>query len=199
MGLLERKLCFYAMNLKFQITDGRNVFFFLCILIVRYFWEVLAKYTSSELEQEKFMEFTTAQGQQDLFDYVHRPRRTIVEILTDFVDTAARIPHEYIFDILSPLQPRSFSIASSQMTSPSEAHLLVAVVHYKSKRLVKPRRGVCSTWLASRDVTQDVTIPVWVKRGTIAFPDDERPVIMVGPGTGVAPFRSFIQERIATT
>ena len=143
------------------------------------------------------MEFTTAQGQQDLFDYVHRPRRTIVEILTDFADTAARIPHEYIFDILSPLQPRSFSIASSQMTSPSEAHLLVAVVHYKSKRLVKPRRGVCSTWLASRDVTQDVTVPVWVKRGTIAFPDDERPVIMVGPGTGVAPFRSFIQERIA--
>ena len=120
----------------------------------RYFWEVLATYTDSELEREKFLEFTTAQGQQDLFDYVHRPRRTIVEILADFANTTARIPHEYIFDIIPPLQPRSFSIASSQMTSHDEAHLLVAVVCYKSKRLVKPRRGVCSTWLASCDVTQ---------------------------------------------
>ena len=164
----------------------------------RYFWEILAHFSSSDLEREKFTEFTTAEGQQDLFDYVHRPRRTIVEILADFPQVAASVPHQYIFELVPVLQPRAFSIASSPSAHPAEAQLLVAVVSYKSKRLVKPRRGVCSTWLAGIDTSTDTRVPVWIKKGTIQFPrDPEQPVIMVGPGTGVAPFRNFIQQRVA--
>ena len=71
---------------------------------------------------------------------------------------------------------------------PTQAHtneiqLLVAVVEYKT-RIQAPRRGVCSTWLASLDSSRRPTVPLWVKKGTINFPcDDARPVIMVGPGT----------------
>jgi len=66
---------------------------------------------------------------------------------------------------------------------PNEIQLLVAVVNYKT-RLHLPRRGVCSTWLASLDPSQGATVPIWVKKGTIEFvrAKDDTPVIMVGPG-----------------
>lgn len=172
------------------------------VRVFRYFWEILAHFANSDLEREKFTEFTTAEGQQDLFDYVHRPRRTIVEILADFPRIAANVPAQYVFDMIPVLQPRAFSIASSLTSHPGEAHLLMAVVRYKTKLLVKSRAGVCSTWLAGLDTSSQQTprIPVWVKKGTIQFPGagDPTPVIMVGPGTGVAPFRNFIQERVAS-
>ena len=66
---------------------------------------------------------------------------------------------------------------------PDEVHLLVAVVNYKTK-LVKSRRGLCSTWLASLDSSKtDLRIPVWVKKGTISFPKAlDVPTLMIGPG-----------------
>ena len=66
---------------------------------------------------------------------------------------------------------------------PDEIQLLMAVVTYKTK-LVKPRRGLCSTWLASLDSSNKVLrIPVWVKKGTISFPRAlDSPVVMIGPG-----------------
>ena len=66
---------------------------------------------------------------------------------------------------------------------PDEVQLLVAVVHYKTK-LVKPRRGLCSTWLASLDSSnKDLRVPVWIKKGTISFPKAlDAPCLMIGPG-----------------
>ena len=67
---------------------------------------------------------------------------------------------------------------------PEEVQLLVAVVNYKTK-LVKPRRGLCSTWLASLDSSnKDLRVPVWIKKGTISFPKAlDAPCLMIGPGT----------------
>lgn len=67
---------------------------------------------------------------------------------------------------------------------PDEVQLLVAVVNYKTK-LVKPRRGLCSTWLASLDCcNKDLRVPVWIKKGTISFPKAlDAPCLMIGPGT----------------
>ncbi|XP_067007519.2 NADPH-dependent diflavin oxidoreductase 1 isoform X5 [Anabrus simplex] len=74
-------------------------------------------------------------------------------------------------------------------------HILVAVVQYKT-RLVTPRLGLCSNWLKSLIPGQK--IPVWVRKGTFMFPKNTvTPVIMIGPGTGVAPFRSYIFDRVA--
>lgn len=98
----------------------------------RYFFELLAHFTTDELEKEKFIEFTTAEGQQDLYDYCNRPKRNILEVLHDFRHTTPNIPPEYLFDLIPPIKPRSFSIASSQRYHGSVLELLVAVVHYKT-------------------------------------------------------------------
>ncbi|ELU06663.1 hypothetical protein CAPTEDRAFT_168710 [Capitella teleta] len=160
----------------------------------QFFWEILANFTTSDLEREKLQEFLTPEGQDELFTYCHRPRRTILEVLADFPHATEHLPHDYIVDLFPALQPRAFSIASSPSAHPNEMHLLMAVVEYRTK-LQKPRLGTCSTWLASlKPSSRDVRIPVWLKKGMMKFPKDA-PVIMVGPGTGCAPFRSLIHER----
>ncbi|KAK7895815.1 hypothetical protein WMY93_021140 [Mugilogobius chulae] len=163
----------------------------------RSFFELLSTFATNELEREKLLEFSSAAGQDDLHTYCNRPRRTALEVLADFPHTTAEIKVDYLLDLFSEIQPRSFSIASSLKTHPNRLQILVAVVRYKTK-LHKPRRGLCSNWLASLDPGKDVHVPLWVKKGTLKFPKDkDTPIIMVGPGTGVAPFRSAIQERTA--
>ncbi|XP_070844454.1 NADPH-dependent diflavin oxidoreductase 1 [Chaetodon trifascialis] len=162
----------------------------------RSFFELLSTFATNELEQEKLVEFSSVAGQDELHSYCNRPRRTALEVLADFPHTTAELKADYLLDLFPEIQPRSFSIASSLQAHPHRLQILVAVVRYKTK-LFKPRRGLCSTWLASLDPVQgDVYVPLWVKKGTLKFPEEDTPVIMVGPGTGVAPFRSALQERI---
>ncbi|XP_037089133.1 NADPH-dependent diflavin oxidoreductase 1-like isoform X2 [Pollicipes pollicipes] len=159
----------------------------------RSFFELLAHFAANEMEREKFAEFASAAGQQELFDYCNRPRRTALEVLADFPATARRLPLEYLLDMVPAVRPRSFSIASSQKVCPDEIQILVAVVRYRS-RLASPRVGLCSTWLSRLTPGQPVTLAV--KPGTLRFPQEpERPVLMIGPGTGVAPFHSYISEQ----
>ncbi|XP_010738368.3 NADPH-dependent diflavin oxidoreductase 1 [Larimichthys crocea] len=164
----------------------------------RSFFELLLTFATNELEHEKLMEFSSAEGQDELLSYCNRPRRTTLEVLADFPHTTAELKVDYLLDLFPEIQPRSFSIASSLQAHPNRLQILVAVVSYKTK-IHKPRRGLCSTWLASLDPAQgEVYVPLWVKKGTMKFPKEkDTPVIMVGPGTGVAPFRSALQERVA--
>ncbi|XP_016042948.1 NADPH-dependent diflavin oxidoreductase 1 isoform X2 [Erinaceus europaeus] len=164
----------------------------------RSFFELLACLSPHELEREKLQEFSSAQGQEDLHEYCNRPRRTILEVLCDFPHTAAAIPPDYLLDLIPRIRPRAFSIASSLLVHPSRLQILVAVVQYQT-RLREPRRGLCSSWLASLDPGKGlVRVPLWVRPGGLTFPKTpDTPVIMVGPGTGVAPFRAAVQERVA--
>ncbi|XP_006863723.1 PREDICTED: NADPH-dependent diflavin oxidoreductase 1 isoform X2 [Chrysochloris asiatica] len=164
----------------------------------RSFFELLAGLSPNALEREKLMELSSAQGQESLHDYCSRPRRTILEVLCDFPHTAAAVPLDYLLDLIPPIRPRAFSIASSLLALPGRLQILVAVVQYRT-RLHEPRRGLCSCWLASLDPGQGpVQVPLWVRPGGLAFPETvDTPVVMVGPGTGVAPFRAAIQERVA--
>ncbi|XP_040081509.1 NADPH-dependent diflavin oxidoreductase 1 isoform X2 [Oryx dammah] len=164
----------------------------------RSFFELLACLSPHELEREKLREFSSARGQEELCEYCTRPRRTALEVLCDFPHTAAAIPPDYLLDLLPLIRPRAFSIASSLRAHPSRLQILVAVVQYRT-RLREPRRGLCSSWLASLDPVQGpVRVPLWVRSGGLTFPKTpDVPVIMVGPGTGVAPFRAAIQERVA--
>ncbi|XP_042529224.1 NADPH-dependent diflavin oxidoreductase 1 isoform X1 [Dipodomys spectabilis] len=164
----------------------------------RSFFELLACFSPHGLEREKLLEFSSAQGQEELCEYCSRPRRTILEVLCDFPHSAGAIPPEYLLDLIPQIRPRAFSIASSLLVHPVRLQILVAVVQYQT-RLKEPRRGLCSSWLASLDPAQGpVRVPLWVRPGGLAFPETpETPVIMVGPGTGVAPFRAAIQERVA--
>lgn len=106
-------------------------------------------------------------------------------------------PHPEAFvEALEPLQPRLYSISSSPKAASGRLSLTVDTVRYvvgKRKRL-----GVASTFLAER-VEPGETLPVYVQTAHgFALPEDGgKPIIMVGPGTGVAPFRAFLQERVA--
>ena len=93
---------------------------------------------------------------------------------------------------------RLYSIASSLKAHPEQVHLTVATVRYHTHG--RSRSGVCSTYLAER-VTPDVELPTFINPGKgfrLPAPDDDTPIIMCGPGTGIAPFRAFAQERQAT-
>lgn len=96
---------------------------------------------------------------------------------------------------LRPLQPRLYSIASSLAAAPDEAHLTVSTVRYTLHDL--PRTGVASGYLAAR-TEADATVPVYIQSNDhFHLPDDDVPILMIGAGTGVAPYRAFMQEREA--
>ncbi|XP_063172464.1 NADPH-dependent diflavin oxidoreductase 1 isoform X2 [Candoia aspera] len=164
----------------------------------RSFFEFLSHFSPNELERSKLQEFSSAQGQEELYAYCNRPRRTILEVLCDFPHTTCAIPCNYLLDLIPRIRPRAFSIASSMLMHPNRIQILLAVVHYKTC-LSKARHGLCSTWLASLSPQNEmVRVPLWVKKGMLKFPvDPGTPVVMIGPGTGVAVFRAAIQERVA--
>jgi sulfite reductase (NADPH) flavoprotein alpha-component len=98
--------------------------------------------------------------------------------------------------LLKRLQPRSYSISSSPKEYPHQVQLTVSTVRYTCEG--RTRRGVCSTFLADR--ADGVEVPIYtVKSPHFRVPKSpETPMVMVGPGTGIAPFRAFLQERRAT-
>jgi len=107
----------------------------------------------------------------------------------------AGIDAEALLAGLRPLQPRLYSIASSQAAVDEEAHLTVAPVRYDLHG--SARGGVASTQIADRLAMGD-TVPVYIQENPhFRLAGDDVPIIMVGPGTGVAPFRAFLQEREA--
>ncbi len=116
--------------------------------------------------------------------------------LTSFI---AKLPETQsasdLISSLRPLQHRLYSISSSPKAHPGEVHLTVGIVRYDIDG--KPRKGVCSTFLADR---ADGTVPVFIHKSPgFRLPEDTgKPVIMIGPGTGIAPFRAFLEERRAT-
>ncbi|XP_065193377.1 NADPH-dependent diflavin oxidoreductase 1-like isoform X2 [Sycon ciliatum] len=163
----------------------------------RYFFKLLSFFATVPLERERLEEFASAEGQEDRYSYCNRVRRTILEVLEDFPSAAANIPLSYLFDLVPAIQPRAFSIASYYQESRRELEILVAVVRYQTK-LQEPRVGLCSNWLARFDCkgAQPVHVPIWLKKGTICLPSrPETPLIMLGPGTGCAPFRCISQFR----
>jgi sulfite reductase (NADPH) flavoprotein alpha-component len=103
---------------------------------------------------------------------------------------------EAFIEALDPLQPRVYSISSSHTCTPGRVSLTVDAVRYEIDK--RTRFGVCSTFLGGR-ISPDDKIRVYVQKAQyFALPDDpEKPIIMIGPGTGIAPFRAFLHERQA--
>ena len=103
-------------------------------------------------------------------------------------------PQDFV-DTLAKLLPRMYSISSSLKAHPDQVHFTIDVVHYESRG--RKRKGVCSTFLSER--ADKAAVPVFPNASKFRLPEDgNTPIIMVGPGTGVAPFRAFLQERKAT-
>jgi sulfite reductase (NADPH) flavoprotein alpha-component len=121
--------------------------------------------------------------------------REFIDLLTDFPGAVAK-PQE-LFNVLQRLVPRLYSIASSRLAHPHVAETSVRVVLYDAHG--RERQGVCSGELGER-APVGTTLPVFLHANqNFRLPEDSStPVIMVGPGTGVAPFRAFLEERQAT-
>jgi sulfite reductase (NADPH) flavoprotein alpha-component len=121
--------------------------------------------------------------------------RDLIDLVADhpanFADAA-----EFI-SVLKKLQPRLYSIASSPRAHPGEVHLCVGIVRYESHG--RKRGGICSTFLADR-VAENVKPRIFVhSNSAFRLPENgDTDVIMVGPGTGIAPFRAFLEDRKAT-
>lgn len=137
----------------------------------------------------------TPETKQALKDYLWG--RFVIDLLIENPDAKFE-PAEFMAT-LKKLNIRLYSISSSQKANPEEVHLTIATVKYTSHG--RERGGVASTFLAER-ITPETLIPVFVNHGKgfrLPEPEEETPVIMVGPGTGIAPFRAFLQERKATS
>ncbi|MCB1090028.1 MAG: hypothetical protein KDL87_00750 [Verrucomicrobiae bacterium] len=122
--------------------------------------------------------------------------REIIDCLLDF--PSLKWEAQEFVDILKKLNVRLYSIASSLAANPDQCHLTVAVVKYQSHG--RSRKGVCSSWLAHR-TDESTPVPCFINSGKgfrLPEPEVDVPVIFIGPGTGIAPFRAFLQHRQAT-
>lgn len=166
----------------------------------RSFFEFLWPFSDNELERDKLKEFATTEGQEEMYEYCIQPKRSILEVLVDFPHSIRNIQFKYLFDLIPPIKPRSFSIASALAMHPNEIHLIVGVVKYQT-RMKKTRTGLCSTYLSKLRPQSDKnpsasSIKFTLKSTSFKLPRTRTtPIIMIGPGLGIAPFRSFIEAR----
>lgn len=118
--------------------------------------------------------------------------RDFIDLLNDF--PPEELEPEDLYQILRKLPPREYSISSSYQSLPDEVHITVGAVRYNIHG--RDRSGVCSVQFAERIQPGD-TVPIYLKRNpNFKFPKNgDTPVIMIGPGTGIAPFRAHMQER----
>lgn len=142
-----------------------------------------------EMQAQKLIEYAskTSEGKSEYFGYCVRERRSILEVFADFGVTN-QVPLPYLIQGIGRQKQREFSISSA--ANGKSCDLTMAVVKYET-RLKRQISGVCSGWLAGAE--PQTVVPVWWCKGTMKFPED-RPLILVGPGTGVAAFRAAIQQ-----
>jgi len=174
----------------------------------------LSVYTSDPNQKERLemMGGTSAEGKALYQSWVVDSCRHITHILED-MDTC-KPPIDHILELLPRLQPRFYSIASSAKVHPTSVHICGVVVEYETIT-GRTNKGVATTWLrdkvppaikdslgsdgegeSSEEEVQYPRAPVYVRRSQFRLPNRPgTPVIMIGPGSGLAPFRGFIQER----
>ena len=150
-----------------------------------------AKATDSD-EKAKLAGLLAPESKEVLSSFLEQ--REFVDLLAEF--PSAKLTAQEFVDHQRRLMPRLYSIASSPRVHPTEIHLTVAVVRYETNH--RQRVGVCSTFLADRVQVGTTPSPVFVSHSHFGPPADEtKDAIMVGPGTGIAPFRAFVQDRVA--
>ena len=154
--------------------------------------EVMASRATNPAEKAQLDGLLDPEARDSLAKFLSE--REFFDLLEEFPSDRPS-PQEFV-NQLRRLVPRLYSIASSPLAFPNEVHLTVAVVRYETNG--RQRSGVCSTFLADRVEVGVTPIPVFVAKSHFGPPEDDAvDAIMVGPGTGIAPFRAFLQERAA--
>ncbi|WP_141335594.1 sulfite reductase subunit alpha [Paenibacillus sp. tmac-D7] len=141
-------------------------------------------------ENEELQKLVSDENLNQLKEYIDG--RDLLDLLRDFGPWKASA--QEIVSLLRKMPPRLYSIASSITANPEEVHLTIGAVRYTAHG--RKRKGVCSVLCAER-LQEGDTLPVFIQQNKhFNLPESpDKDIIMVGPGTGIAPFRSFIQER----
>jgi sulfite reductase alpha subunit-like flavoprotein len=154
-----------------------------------------------EFQKERLLELANPGLIDELWDYTTRPKRTILEVMMDF--TTIQIPWQYALSALPLMRGRQFSIASGgdfkqDAEGRTRVQLLVAIADPPSP-IIKWRRryGVCTRYIATLQPGQKINIGMQQGYLDVQPSELEAPVVMIGPGTGVAPMRAMAQQRHA--
>ncbi|KAG6442572.1 hypothetical protein O3G_MSEX002457 [Manduca sexta] len=158
----------------------------------------LAEYCADEKDKQQLLLMATnsQEGKALYQSFVVDACRNIVHILEDL--PSCKPPMDHICELLPRLQPRYYSISSSPKLHPETVHITAVVVQYKTPT-GRVNKGVATTWLAQHKPEEGKPlprVPVYIRKSQFRLPmQPQTPIIMVGPGTGLAPFRGFLQER----
>lgn len=154
--------------------------------------EFLQKQTDPK-KQERFT-FLMGEGQKDALKE-YQASHEIWDALEE--NREVLFTPQELCNLLMPLLPRFYSISSSMLAVGDEVHLTVSELKYETNG--HQRHGVCTHFLCRLAPLKDKVVPIYLQASHgFTLPEDlSTPIIMVGPGTGVAPFRAFLQERVA--